>query len=260
MDDKLMVGLRVIFLGTGASVPKRERGFPATLLLYKKACILIDCGDGATAQLAMIKEYLMKDIIFIFITHEHFDHYSGISGLLYSNCVLRRKNPLWIYGNSTVIRNIKAMIEMLEKDVTFPINMVQMEEGLLVDYKDLRISSFPTRHSDESYGFRFEVKDDKEKRIKKIVYLSDTMFFQELIDISRDSDLLITECTYLDKDLELARKYKHLALSDVKRIKKESKSKLAIINHVSRRYRLDDIKQYLDEDILLSYDQFEYQL
>ncbi|MBL7203117.1 MAG: MBL fold metallo-hydrolase [Desulfobacteraceae bacterium] len=249
--------LKFSFLGTGASVPKKDRGYPSTLLMYQKSGILIDCGDGVTGQLVMIKDNFIKDVKFIFITHEHFDHYSGIGAFLYSNCVLRRKNPLWIYGNNIVIKNVKKIIEMLEKDITFPMHLISMKEGFLLDYKDMNISAFDTIHSKESYGFIFKIKDENDKTVKKVVYISDTIFFEELINISKRSDLIITECTYLDRDIKLAKKYRHLTISDVERVKKESKSQIVIINHVSRRYKLSEIETGLNEQIIVPFDQFE---
>jgi ribonuclease Z len=75
------VDLSVVFLGTGARAPTRERGVSATLVARAGEHLLIDCGEGTQRQM-LASTAGLRHVTTILITHGHGDHVLGLPGLL----------------------------------------------------------------------------------------------------------------------------------------------------------------------------------
>ncbi len=72
---------------------------------------------------------------------------------------------------------------------------------------------------------------------KKITIISDTGYNKKISSIAKDSDILIIESTFLDKDKERAKDYKHLTSKQAAKIAKEANVKQMILTHLSERYK-----------------------
>ena len=73
--------MQILFLGTGAMVPTRERNVSGVLLEYEGEYILFDCGEGTQRQMNLAGYNRVKARK-ILITHWHGDHVSGLIGLI----------------------------------------------------------------------------------------------------------------------------------------------------------------------------------
>ena len=80
---------------------------------------------------------------------------------------------------------------------------------------------------------------------QKITIVLDTVYSKKISKLAENSDLLITESTFLDKDKDKAKDHKHLTAKQAATIAKESKSKQLILTHISQRYKEE--KQILNE-------------
>ncbi|RIB35136.1 MAG: ribonuclease Z [Candidatus Nanoclepta minutus] len=69
----------------------------------------------------------------------------------------------------------------------------------------------------------------------KVSYITDTLFFEDLIDFVKDSDILISESYYF-YDPHLAKEHYHLDFIEVKNLFDRSNSKLLLLMHFSQRY------------------------
>lgn len=79
----------VTFLGTGASVPSKQRNVAAALLRTARGeCVLVDCGENTYGQLcdhfgaARARELVAHRLRNVVITHLHADHHLGLLRLL----------------------------------------------------------------------------------------------------------------------------------------------------------------------------------
>ncbi len=72
---------------------------------------------------------------------------------------------------------------------------------------------------------------------KKFTYAIDTSFCEELVKLSQDTDLLITEATYTEKHIENATKYKHMTAKQAARAADLANAKKLILVHISQRYK-----------------------
>ena len=80
---------------------------------------------------------------------------------------------------------------------------------------------------------------------RKITYSGDTTPCEEMIELAKDSTLLIHESTYVREDSDKAEENYHSTSSDAASIAKKSNSKKLILTHISTRYQNTD--QLLDE-------------
>ncbi|MCC5994571.1 MAG: ribonuclease Z [Candidatus Aenigmarchaeota archaeon] len=79
----------------------------------------------------------------------------------------------------------------------------------------------------------------------KIVYSGDTKPCDNLVELSRDADLLIHDATFLEED-EDSDKY-HSSVKDAARIAKKANVKKLILTHISRRYQKEDVERLINE-------------
>lgn len=80
---------------------------------------------------------------------------------------------------------------------------------------------------------------------RKVTYSGDTTPCEEMIELAKDSTLLIHESTYVKDDIDKAEENYHSTSSDAALIAKKSNSKKLILTHISTRYQNTD--QLLNE-------------
>lgn len=144
--------LRIIFLGTGGSLPTRNRNPSAVLVNRKGELILFDCGEGTQQQMMRAKTGMMS-LSSIFISHFHADHFLGIPGLIQTMSFMGRKEPLTIYGPE----NTKEFTELFKAlgyfNLKYEIRGVQLKPGEIVDKGEYVIQALETDHSIPSFGY-----------------------------------------------------------------------------------------------------------
>ena len=71
---------------------------------------------------------------------------------------------------------------------------------------------------------------------KKLVYISDTMYFPELSTCAADADCLIAEATFLNADAALAADAGHMTAAQAATVARDAGVKHLYLNHLSQRY------------------------
>ena len=104
--------LRVIFLGTGGSLPTRDRNPSAIMINREGELMLFDCGEGAQQQMMRAKTG-MKALTSIFVTHFHADHMLGIPGLIQTMSFHGRTEVLKIYGPQRVNEFVRSSVRLV---------------------------------------------------------------------------------------------------------------------------------------------------
>jgi len=89
-------------------------------------------------------------------------------------------------------------------------------------------------------GKKLKVKDlTYLEKGRKISFIFDTKLCSNARKLAKDSDLAIIEGTFLgdsEKGLEMAKKYKHMAVEQAAEVAKSENVKKLIITHISQRY------------------------
>jgi ribonuclease Z len=144
--------LRVIFLGTGGSVPSPCRGMPSFMLIREGERMLFDCGEGTQRQMMCCRSGFM-DIGSIFLTHFHADHTLGIPGLLQTMGFQGRTEPLHIYGPKFVREYCDILCSLGYLRPGFEVVAHELKHGDVVERRGYRIEAFRAFHSVPSLGY-----------------------------------------------------------------------------------------------------------
>jgi ribonuclease Z len=75
----------------------------------------------------------------------------------------------------------------------------------------------------------------------KIVFISDTRFFPELVGDCQGAMCVVAEATYIEKDQSLAREWGHLTAKEAATIARDAGAHMLLLTHLSGRYSEADI-------------------
>ena len=146
------MSLRITFLGTAASIPTPTRALSAVALKREGELFLFDCGEGAQRQMITAKIGFNRKTR-IFITHMHGDHILGLPGLLQTMSLLGRDKPLQIYGPQGIAEFIDAIRRTVRFSLKFPVEVYEIEDGLVCQEREYEIHSAWAEHSVPSLAY-----------------------------------------------------------------------------------------------------------
>ncbi len=165
--------MKIIFLGTGAAVPSKNRNHIGIAFKFKSEVFLFDCGENIQRQMLFTEVSPMK-INHIFITHLHGDHILGLPGLLQSLGFFGRDKEINIYGPVGLKEVIESSLKLGYHYIEYPIKVYEIsakEPLKILQCEDYEMIAYPTKHSVPSYAYIFrEIKKprlDMEK-VKKL--------------------------------------------------------------------------------------------
>ena len=271
--------LDILFLGTGASIPSRERGMPCVAVRCESEIILFDCGEGTQRQL-MISPFSFMKIKGIFISHMHGDHFLGLPGLIQTMGLMGRKEKLLVCGPEGMEDTLNTILTACEGIIGYEIEVISSDKMEEVEFVGFTVSAFKTDHRVSSFGYKLKEKEskgriNKEKaimlglspgpdfsRLQKgetvgnvspemvigprvpgcsIVYSGDTAPCQGLSDAAEGVDILIHESTFLEEKSKLAEDRKHSTTSQAAETASKCKCRALFLIHVSNRYDDKDV-------------------
>ena len=146
------LSLRITFLGTAASIPTSKRALSAVALKREGELFLFDCGEGTQREMIKAKIGFNRKTR-IFITHMHGDHILGLPGILQTMSLLGRDKPLQIYGPQGIAEFIDAIKRTVRFSLRFPVEVYEVEEGLLCREEGYEIHSAWAEHSVPSLAY-----------------------------------------------------------------------------------------------------------
>jgi len=264
----------ILFLGTGASVPSRDRSLPCVAVRQGRSITLFDCGEGSQRQL-MVSPFSFMKVDRIFISHLHGDHILGLPGLLQTMGMSGRKDPVSVFGPKGTSKALGDMLGACEGNIEYELEIQDLEGGETFDFDDFSVTSFRTEHNVPSLGFVYRECDrpgtfNREKAEKlglepgedfarlqsgetvkgvrpeqvigplktgcSMVYTGDTVPCDEVVRVSEGTDVLIHESTYVDEDSELAKLHFHSTARSAAEIAAKCKVRMLALIHISNRY------------------------
>lgn len=264
----------ILFLGTGASVPSRDRSLPCVAVRQGRSISLFDCGEGSQRQL-MISPFSFMKIDRIFISHLHGDHILGLPGLLQTMGMSGRKDPVSVYGPTGLVKALKSMLDACEGELEYELRMEEVEGGEEFSFDSFDVSVFRTVHNTPSVGFVYREHDrlgtfNREKAEKlglipgedfsrlqegetvkgvspdqvigperpgcSLVYTGDTVPCSEVLNASKDVDVLIHEATYTEEDSGLAKEHFHSTAKAAAETASKCNVRMLALIHISNRY------------------------
>src|SRR5438445_1919396 len=150
--------MKLVFLGTSDAQPTIERGMTCICLVLEKEILMFDAGEGA--QLAFQKSKIgWNKKMRIFVTHLHGDHCVGILGLLQTMSLQNRTESVDIFGPTEIDEFLAANLKILNFGLTFPVRIIRIKEGLVLDDPAYTIHVCEAEHSIPAYAYLFTEKD-----------------------------------------------------------------------------------------------------
>jgi ribonuclease Z len=144
--------VETIFLGTAGSFPTAERGAPCLAVRREGELLLFDCGEGTQRQMIKARMGLKADMR-ILITHMHGDHVLGLPGILQTMALFDRTAPLRVYGPPGVCAFIKAFKETVKFGLSYPIEVTEVDEGIVYEEEEYHIECAQMQHQVPSLGY-----------------------------------------------------------------------------------------------------------
>lgn len=248
--------MRLIVLGSGSCVPSLRRNAPGYYVEVKGRGILIDCGSGTLLQLERAgKSY--KYIDAVFITHTHPDHISDLMPFIHAligTPNFTREEDLLIVGPMGLKRFYETCIaSVMRRPKGFKIELIEIEDKLDMGY--LNVFSTKTVHSKNSIAYRF---DDGEG---SIVITGDCGYDEGIVNLSREADILIIDCSYPD----IMKAPGHLSPKECGLVAKRAKARRLLLSHLyptpyPDAMRLKECKEVFDGDVSLAEDLMEVEI
>ncbi|MFH1306304.1 MAG: ribonuclease Z [Candidatus Micrarchaeota archaeon] len=222
--------MKITFLGTNGWYATNTGNTVCTLIDTPERYIVLDAGDG----IYRLDEYAKDKSkpVDIFISHFHLDHVFGLH--IQPRFHFKNKIRIFVQKNtSNIIRTIinkpfTAPPELLEKiGLDVSVHELNLGKNNIDEYI---VHTAPLVHADPCWGFRFEIPTNKEKEKKIISYCTDTGPCENIISLSKNADVFITECGLLPGE-EIPKEWPHLNPETAAEIAKKSNCKKLFLTH-----------------------------
>ncbi len=203
----------IVFLGTSAALPTKDRGYTSLAILDEQVRMLVDCG-AIVYQAMQRAEMDPANISDLFLTHAHIDHIGGLPSLLECWRLGRRHAPLRLWALPETMVVVKDLLKTFEFEIPLPlsygITFHTLEgDGACPPFGPVSFDFVPVEHSIPTAGLRLRFpRPDGSQRT--VVYSSDTKPTAALERFAQGSDLLILECTFLNNKGSVAEKVGHM--------------------------------------------------
>jgi ribonuclease BN (tRNA processing enzyme) len=250
---------QVVLLGTGNPPADPDRSGPATAIVVNNTPYLVDIGAGVVrrSKLAAVEKGIPAlepvNLRVAFVTHLHSDHTVGYPDLMLTPWVIGRRAPLDVYGPTGIKAMTEHLLEAYRADFEtrmkdrelytagatpegHVVNAHEVQAGLVYKDANVTVTAFATKHTMESYGYRFDTAD------RSIVISGDTNPAQATIDACNGCDVLVHEVLtreWLGKrpDFQAYAARFHTTTTQLIELATKAKPRLLILYHASLSLR-----------------------
>lgn len=220
--------MRVTVVGTGTAVPNPARRQSCVVVEAGGETIVLDLGSGAVrGMLHAGLDPLATD--HVFFTHFHPDHTVDLVPLLFAmkyGIDEPRTRPLTITGPAPFEeffgKITNAWGEWMIGDYPTAVSELPLKCPAPIELAGLSTTWVPAIHRPESIAYRLESEG------RAFVYTGDTEYSESVVELARDADTLLIECSFPDD----APVPGHLTPSSVARIATEARVKRVVLTHL----------------------------
>ena len=188
--------------------------------------LLFDCGPG-TAQTLEAMGYSISKLDSIFLTHLHADHTLDYATIVNDRAFTTRE-PLHVYGPKGLERHTKTLFNELFPDLSSTLRCFdyliakEVSEGLVAQRDDWKVSCAPVKHAG---GVCYRI----DSAGKSLLYSGDASPCQTLVELGREVDLAVIECSFPDP-ASLRGEHLHPALAG--NLAAKMKAKKLVLTHM----------------------------
>lgn len=226
--------MKIHFLGTNGWFDNETGETLCVLIDCKEGYLVLDAGNGIRKLDSYIKE---EKPIYIFLSHFHIDHISGLHILpkfSFSQGITIFGQPGTKDVLSTFLASpFTASLDLLNK--LYPVKVAELKEGGN-NIGGLRVETAYLRHADPSFGYAFHIEG------KKISFCTDTGQCENLVRLSKDADMLMTECSW--KETNKNSKWPHMGPEEgAEAARKAGAKKLVLLHFDASSFGPEDKKK-----------------
>jgi ribonuclease BN (tRNA processing enzyme) len=188
--------VKITIIGSGTMVPSNERNSSGVLIENEGTRSMVDFGYGTLHNL-LKRNLTYHDIDRIYITHNHPDHICDLVPFLFASRYPEdpRVKDLEIIAGPGFKQFFDTLMQAFKRwliPTTFKIRILEQDEETK-NYDGLIVTSKKVKHIELSRGYRFESTQGKILAIS-----GDTDYCDEMIDLGKEADLMILECSMPD--------------------------------------------------------------
>ncbi len=222
-------GPLLTFVGSGDAIGTGARNQTCLHLRTEEAAFLIDCGPTSLTgmkQLGLPTHQLDG----ILLTHAHGDHFAGVPFILLEQVELKRERPFWLMGTEAVLEIVKQWNRLayggLMDKLGFELRWLAIEhEPRSIPGTGIMVYPFAMHHQKERLCLGYQIHLPEEKII---AFTGDTAWNDNLELLSRDTDLLICECSFYEPKSDI----RHLAYTELFEKRERLRSRHLILTHM----------------------------
>lgn len=192
--------LTVTVLGSGTCAPTKARSTSCYHLQIGASSILIDIGFGSMRRMAEA-EIDYRTVDYLFITHTHLDHFGDYGPLMMAlnyTPGFSRTRPLTVVGPPGIDTFIQQVAQLhgdwIYKNDNFDVSIIELGSEEQLDFPEFGVTAFSMLHSVPVNGYRFKVVQ------KYICFSGDTGDCPEVVNLMKQADLAVLECSNPDGD------------------------------------------------------------
>lgn len=216
--------MKVVILGAGTAIP--ARGYSPAGIYVRAAGehLLFDAGAGTVQRLHAIGVTL-RQLDRIFLTHVHIDHCLDLVSILFALRIPSpaRTKPLTVYGPrglQQLYRQLNRTFHRWLEPKTYRLILNEVDETTFRG-RGYRVQTRRMRHSTTAVGYRLEAQG------KRVAYSGDTDVCDAIVELGREADLLILECSMTDERKVTG----HLTPTECGRLAAEARCKHLLLTH-----------------------------
>ncbi len=184
------MAIELTVLGSAGSHPQAGRVCSGYLVEAGDTKLLLDAGNGSTANLQRFASF--RDLDAVLISHRHVDHCIDLIGGYYAmRFDPQRTRRLPLYGPAEVAETLRGL---LSSDAPFAFDEVydthEVAPGDRLRFGAVSVELFHSHHPPPTVSMRITV----DRTV--LVYSGDTAGGDDLIACARDADLLLCEASW----------------------------------------------------------------
>ena len=189
--------IQVVCLGAGTAIPATGYSPAGIYVRIAGEHVLLDAGAGTLQRLQRCGAP-WHQLDRIFLTHFHLDHCLDLASTLFAYRLpqLGRKKPLAVYGPPGLKRlytRLNAAFQGWMAPRGFRLTLTELQEATL-RFKGYAVHTKRMNHyATKAIGYRLTAAG------KSLAYSGDTDLCKGIVELGRDADLLMLECSVPDE-------------------------------------------------------------